>query len=99
MLTDNEFYVITCFFANGARARGCRIVLTWTTEEGVGECELSATRQDGVNEATVRVQLPAGEYSLLVYDDDQTTPAYAGSITSTASNIHETLGIKNYAGL
>ena len=69
-LTDNEFYQITCFFANGARARGCRIVLTQTAEERGEECELSATRQDWANEATVSVQLPAGEYSLLVYDDD-----------------------------
>ena len=81
-------------------------MLTQTPEEGGGECELSATRQDGVNEATVSVQLPAGEYSLLVYDDDddddddddedddQTTPAYTGSITSTTSNIHDT-GIIN----
>ena len=74
-------------------------MLTRTAEEGGVECELSATRQDGENEATVSVQLPAGEYSLLVYDDDQTTPAYAGSITSTTSNIHETIGIKNYAWL
>ena len=98
-LTDNGFYQITCFFANGARARACRIVLTQIAEEGGGECELSATRQNGVNEAKVSVQLPAGEYSLLVYDDDQTTPAYAGSITSTTSNIRDTIGIKNYAWL
>ena len=73
-------------------------MLTQTAEEGGGECELSATRQDGVNEATVSLQLLAGEYSLLVYDDDddQTIPAYAGSITSTTSNIHEIPWSKQY---
>ena len=76
--TDNDEYEMTCYFAAGSKARGCRIVVI---HEDNGECELNVTRPEGSGEAVMKVTLPAGQYSLLVYDDDdddmsQQNPAF-----------------------
>ena len=65
--TDNDEYEMTCYFAVGSKARGCRIVVI---HEDNGECELNVTRPEGSGEAVMKVTLPTGQYSLLVYDDD-----------------------------
>ena len=66
------------------------MVLVYTSEEGEREeCELNATRQEETGEAVVNIQLPEGEYSLLVYDvdDDEWAeiPAFISSISSTST--------------
>ena len=95
-LTNTE-YEITCYFASGSEARGCRIVLTNNQGEGKEEC--NAQRLEGVGEAVIKAMLPAGEYSLLVYDDDddsmgQENPAYHTLVSSTSSDLHN-MGIYN----
>ena len=89
-LTNTE-YEITCYFASGSEARGCRIVLINNQGEGKEEC--NAQRLEGVGEAVIKATLPAGEYSLLVYDDDddymgQENPAYHTLVSSTSSDFH-----------
>ncbi|CAI8009840.1 hypothetical protein GBAR_LOCUS6564 [Geodia barretti] len=89
-LTNTE-YEITCYFASGSEARGCRIVLI--NDEGEGREECNAQRLEGVGEAVIKATLPAGEYSLLVYDDDddsmgQENPAYHTLVSSTSSDFH-----------
>ena len=90
--TDNDEYEMTCYFAAGSKARGCRIVLI---HEDNGECELNVTRPEGSGEAVMKVTLPAGQYSLLVYDDDddmsQQNPAFTTTLQSSATtNSHNT---------
>ena len=89
-LINNE-YEITCYFATGSRARGCRIVLI--NDQGEGKEECNAQRLEGVGEAVMKATLPAGEYSLLVYDDDddymgQENPAYRTYVSSTSPDFH-----------
>ena len=75
---------ITCYFAPGSQTKGCRIVII---QEGRGgDCELNttATRLEGAGDARVNVELPAGEYSVVVYDDEQVTeenPAYTTTLS------------------
>ena len=70
----DEQYEITCVFAPGSQSKGCRIVIM--PERGGGDCELNITarRPEGGGESVVNVDLPAaGEYSLVVYDDELVT--------------------------
>ena len=74
---------IACYFAPGSQTKGCRIVII--PEERGGDCELNitATRLEGAGDAVVNVELPAGEYSVIVYDDEQVTeenPAYTTTL-------------------
>ena len=74
---------ITCYFAPGSQIKGCRIVII---QEGRGgDCGLNttATRLEGAGDAVVNVELPAGEYSVVVYDDEQVTenPAYTTTLS------------------
>ena len=82
---------MTCYFAAGSKARGCRIVVI---HEDNGECELNVTRPEGSGEAAMKVTLPAGQYSLLVYDDDdmsQQNPAFTTTLQSSATtNLNNT---------
>ena len=67
-------YEITCVFAPGSQSKGCRIVIV--PEGGGGDCELNITarRPEGGGKSVVNVDLPAaGEYSLVVYDDELVT--------------------------
>ncbi|CAI8005289.1 hypothetical protein GBAR_LOCUS4127 [Geodia barretti] len=64
--------------------KGCRIVII--PEGRGGDCELNttATRLEGAGDARVNVELPAGEYSVVVYDDEQVTeenPAYTTTLS------------------
>ena len=78
-------YEITCVFASGSQSKGCRIVIL--PEGGGGDCELSITarRPERGGESVVNVDLPAaGEYSLVVYDDELVTqgnPAFTTSLS------------------
>ena len=80
----DEQYEITCVFAPGSQSKGCRIVIM--PEGGGGDCELNITarRPEGGGESVVNVDLPAaGEYSLVVYDDElvtQENPAFTTSL-------------------
>ena len=91
--TDYDEYEMTCYFAAGSKARGCRIVVI---HEDNGECELNVTRPEGSGEAVMKVTLPAGQYSLLVYDDDdddmsQQNPAFTTTFQSSATtNLNNT---------
>ena len=81
---DGE-YEITCVFAPGSQSKGCRMVIM--PEGGGGDCELNITarRPEGGGESVVNVDLPAaGEYSLVVYDDElvtQENPALTTSLS------------------
>ena len=96
--TDNDEYEMTCYFAAGSKARGCRIVLI---HEDNGECELNVTRPEGSGEAVMKVTLLAGQYSLLVYDDDgqetvgRDSPAYQTTLSVSSDNLSDinTLGM------
>jgi hypothetical protein len=75
---------ITCYFVPGSQTKGCRIVII--PEGRGGDCELNttATRLEGAGDARVNVELPAGEYSVVVYDDEQVTeenPAYTTTLS------------------
>ena len=72
---------------SGVTDQGCRIVII---QEGRGgDCELktTATRLEGAGDAVVNVELPAGEYSVAVYDDEemktigQENPAYTTTLS------------------
>ena len=87
-LTNNDEYEITCYFATGSKARGCRVVLV--NKESKVQENCNAPRLDRSGEAVI--MLPAGDYSVLVYDDDddfmgQQNPAFRTSVSSTTSNI------------
>ena len=76
-------YEITCVFAPGSQSKGCRIVIM--PEGGGGDCELNITarRPEVGGESVVNVDLPAaGEYSLVVYDDELVTQENPGFTTS-----------------
>ena len=77
-------YDITCYFARGSQIKGCRIVII--SEGRGGDCEFNttATKLEGARDAAVNVELPAGEYSIVVYDDEQVTeenPAYTSTLS------------------
>ena len=83
---------ITSFFAPGSQTKGCRIVII---QEGRGgDCELNttATRLEGAGDDAVNVELPAGEYSVVVYDDEevktvgQENPAYTTTLSVSGTS-------------
>ena len=83
---------ITCYFAPGSQIKGCRIVII--PEGRGGDCELNttATRLEGAGDAVVNVELPAGEYSVVVYDDEevktvgQENPAYTTTLSVSGTS-------------
>ena len=103
MMKNNGEYEILCHFATGSRARGCRVVLI--NKQNGREDECSALRSDGNGEAVVIATLPEGEYTVLVYDDEddeligQQNPAYNTSVSLTSSNfqrIGKSLALLHY---
>ena len=58
---------ITCHFAEGSSANGCRIVVQ--TIQGAVFCVFAASRKEE-DKATITVALPNGTYTLLVYDEE-----------------------------
>ena len=83
---------IACYFAPGSQTKGCRIVII--PEGRGGDCELNktATRLEGAGDARVNVELPAGEYSVAVYDDEevktvgQENPAYTTTLSVSGTS-------------
>jgi hypothetical protein len=82
---ERSGHEITCYFAPGSQTKGCRIVII---QEGRGgdDCQFNttATRLEGAGDAVVNVELPAGEYSVVVYDDEQVpeeNPAYTTTLS------------------
>ena len=65
-------------------------------ELDIDQCarEYTATREEGSTEGTISVILPRGEYTVVVYDDEDVeveNPAYNSTITiSNASLLQET---------
>ena len=52
-------------------------------------CEYTATREEGSTEGTISVMLPRGEYTVVVYDDEDVevkNPAYNTTITISSSS-------------
>ena len=89
---EKEFTDITCHFALGSLVKGCRIVIFTTGGEVDKEmndyCEYTATREEGSTEGTISVILPRGEYTVVVYDDEDVevkNPAYNTTITISSS--------------
>ena len=79
---------ITCYFAPGSEVKGCRIVLI--SERRDCELHTTATRQEGAGDAVVNVTLPAGEYSVVVYDDELVTeenPAFSTTLSVTGTTV------------
>ena len=85
-----EFTDITCHFAPGSLVKGCRIVISVTGGEVDKDyCEYFATREEGSTEGTISVVLPRGEYTVVVYDDEDAevkNPAYNTTITISSSS-------------
>ena len=77
--------------------KGCRIVISTTDGELVKDyCEYTATREEGSTEGTISVMLPRGEYTVVVYDDEDAeveNPAY--NTTLTISSVMQTSGMHN----
>ena len=90
-----EFTDITCHFALGSLVRGCRIIISENRRSGM-QFEYIATREEGSTEGTISVMLPRGEYTVVVYDDediDVKNPAYNCTITITNSSVIQPSGI------
>ena len=86
-----EYIYITCHFAQGSLITGCRIIIiSQTADDGVHEiCEYIATREEGSTEALIRVTLPAGHYTIAIYDDEDVAvqnAAYNTTLTVTSSS-------------
>ena len=95
-----EFTDITCHFALGSLVTGCRIVLSTKDGElvkGINDyCEYTATREEGSTEGTISVILPRGEYTVVVYDDEDAeveNPAYNTTITISNSSVMQPSGM------
>ena len=95
-----EFTDITCHFALGSLVKGCRIFLSTKDGElvkGISNyCEYTATREEGSTEGTISVILPRGEYTVVVYDDEDVeveNPAYNTTITISYSSVMQPSGM------
>ena len=85
-------YEITCYFAPESEVKGCRIIII--SERRDCELNTTATRQEGAGDAVVNVTLPAGEYSVVVYDDELVTgeenPAFITTLSVTGTIVEGT---------
>ena len=91
----SEYVVdITCYFAEGSDAKGCRIVAhPQPVNDNIKSCEFVATRE-GRNESTVTVALPNGIYTLMIYDDEEEAARYpAFNTTLSVHNSQQISGI------
>ena len=90
-----EFTNITCHFALGSPVKGCRIIISENRRSDM-QFEYTATREEGSTEGTISVMLPRGQYTVIVYDDediDVKNPAYNCTITITNSSVIQPSGI------
>ena len=65
-------------------------------EEMNNYCEYTATREEGSTEGTISVMLPRGEYTVVVYDDEDVEvihPAYNTTLIVTNSSAEKASGI------
>ena len=88
---DGSVSHITCHFALGSQIKGC-IIIIFKNIDGLDKdyCEYTATREEGSTEGTISVMLPRGEYTVVVYDDEDAefkTPAYNSTITISGTSI------------
>ena len=97
-----EFTDITCHFALGSLIKGCIIVISVDVDDNkkkfnidINQCEYTAAREDST-EGTISVILPRGEYTVVVYDDDDAmvdNPAYNTTLTIYASSVMQPSGM------
>ena len=88
---------ITCHFAEGSNANGCKI--TAITQQESKPCEFIAYREKE-DKATVTVTLPNGNYTLLVYDYEAVAvdnPAFTTTLSLQSSA--QVSGIVDIGGL
>ena len=91
----DEYLNVTCHFAQGSLIKGCRIIITANNGTNMS-CEFIAVREEGSSEALIRVILPAGNYIVLVYDDEDVAVqnvAYYTSLTIPSSSLMQNSGI------
>ena len=82
---DGSVSHITCHFALGSQ-----IKRSYTKHQKNDYCEYTATREEGSTEGTISVMLPRGEYTVVVYDDEDEeakNPAYNSTITIVGTSI------------
>ena len=96
-----EFTDITCHFALGSLVKGCRIIISLKDGEfdkGMNDyCEYTATREEGSTEETISVMLPRGEYTVIVYDDEDAgveNPAFNTTIIISSSSAMQSSGMR-----
>ena len=76
---------ITCYFAKGSNAKGCKIV---ADSQQVNESCVFAAAREGRDESTVTIALPSGTYTLMVYDDEAgPNPAFTTTLSVQSSQI------------
>ena len=79
---DREGYFdITCHFAQGSETKGCRIIIAQSDqleEESDKNCELTVSKE----ETTIAFRLPKGNYTISVYDYEDTVLGNAAFNTS-----------------
>ena len=97
---SDEYINITCHFAQGSLIRGCIIVTITQIADGGRHksCELIATREEGHLEALIQVVLPAGQYIVVVYDDEEVAVRNAAYITTlmiSNSSLTQNLGMRS----
>ena len=88
---DGSVIHITCHFALGSQINGCIIIISKKSKElDKDYCEYTAIREEGSTEGTISVILPRGEYTVVVYDDEDAkakNPAYNSTITISGTSI------------
>ena len=85
---DGSVVHITCHFALGSQIKGCIIIIF--NELNLEQCEYTATREEGSTEGTISVMLPRGEYTVVVYDDEDVevkNPAYNSTIKISGTSV------------
>ena len=91
---------ITCYLAPGSQTKGCRIVIIQEGRGGDCEFNTTATRLEGAGDARVNVELPAGEYSVVVYDDEQEeNPAYTTTLSIPGDTTTSVVGMACHASM
>ena len=96
----DEYTDITCHFAQGSQIKGCRIIISQNIDklnQGRNEnCEFTANREGDSTETMISVVLQKGNYTVVVYDDEDAVvenPAYTTTITISSSSLMQTSGM------
>ena len=99
---DREGYVdITCHFAQGSETKGCRIIVAQSDqleEESDKNCELTVSKE----ETTIAIRMPKGNYTISVYDYEDTVlgnAAFNTSITIPTSGSSHIKALGMYHGI